>query len=651
MRSLNLGILAHVDAGKTSLTERLLFDAGVIARLGSVDTGNTQTDSLDLERQRGITIKAAVVSFNIGDTTVNLIDTPGHPDFIAEVERVLGLLDAAIVVVSAVEGIQAQTRILIRALQRLGVPFMIFVNKIDRVGANYDRVVTSLGSQLALRPIVMSRIEDPGTKTALSEMHDFQSGEGHTALCDALTENDDALLADYIHAADTITADRLWPILASQTTKGLVHPVYGGSAATGVGIPALMNAIATVLPARNPDPTGAVSGIIFKIDRGWGGEKLAYVSLTSGTIDARQHVQLPSGLTRVTGIHVFEGGRVHAVPRLHAGQIGRISGLTEARIGDFLGAGGQQSQAGLFSPPTLETHILSKRPTENAALWLALSQMAEQDPLIKLRRNDETSQVFVSLYGEVQKEVIQAMLLDDFGLDAVFQETTIICVERLIGSGSSLEVMLNESNPFMATIGLSVEPRPDGAGNTFSLDVDVGQMPAVFYRAVEDAAISALREGIHGWQIIDCHVKLIAARHSSPDSMAADFRNLTPLVLAAALAEARTIVCEPIEFFSVTAPAHCLNNLLAMLAKAGATVKETVIDNNMAQLDGTVASARIQGMQQQIPGLTSGAGTMESSFDHYAPADGPPQIRLRAGPDPFNRAEYLLRLRRNLGGG
>ncbi|MBI4046955.1 MAG: GTP-binding protein, partial [Devosia nanyangense] len=138
MRTLNLGILAHVDAGKTSLTERLLFNAGAIARLGSVDAGNTQTDSLDLERQRGITIRAAVASFVVGETRVNLLDTPGHPDFIAEVERVLGLLDAAIVVVSAVEGVQAQTRVLVRALKRLGVPFVFFINKVDRPGARYE---------------------------------------------------------------------------------------------------------------------------------------------------------------------------------------------------------------------------------------------------------------------------------------------------------------------------------------------------------------------------------------------------------------------------------------------------------------------------------------------------------------------------------
>lgn len=164
MRTLNLGILAHVDAGKTSLTERLLFDAGVIDKLGSVDTGNTQTDTLELERQRGITIRAAVVSFTIGDRIVNLIDTPGHPDFIAEVERVLGLLDAAVVVVSAVEGVQAQSRVLVRALRRLGVPFIFFVNKVDRLGARYQEVVEALAAQLAVRPIAMSSVIDAGAK-------------------------------------------------------------------------------------------------------------------------------------------------------------------------------------------------------------------------------------------------------------------------------------------------------------------------------------------------------------------------------------------------------------------------------------------------------------------------------------------------------
>ncbi len=181
MRTLNLGILAHVDAGKTSLTERLLFDTGTIDKLGSVDTGNTQTDSLELERQRGITIAAAVVSFTLGDLIVNLIDTPGHPDFIAEVERILQLLDAAVVVVSAVEGVQAQTRVLVRALRRLGVPFVFFINKIDRLGARYSAIVGDIASQLSVRPVAMSAVTNAGGRHAKVEGVDMMQ-EPHFCL-------------------------------------------------------------------------------------------------------------------------------------------------------------------------------------------------------------------------------------------------------------------------------------------------------------------------------------------------------------------------------------------------------------------------------------------------------------------------------------
>lgn len=644
MRTLNLGILAHVDAGKTSLTERLLFDAGVIDKLGSVDTGNTQTDTLELERQRGITIRAAVVSFTIGDRIVNLIDTPGHPDFIAEVERVLGLLDAAVVVVSAVEGVQAQTRVLVRALRRLGVPFIFFVNKVDRLGAQYEDVPKALASQLLVRPIAMSSVIDAGSRFARVEALAPGCEPLLTPLCEALAENDEALLDDYVLTPDRLTADRLERCLIDQVASGLVHPVFAGAATTGVGVPALISAIATILPGRRLDPDGPIAGKIFKIERGWGGEKLAYMYLTSGTVRLRQHLDLPKGPERVTAIEVFEAGRVHGAASFNAGQIARVSGLAGARIGDAVGgdllAGGRSQ----FAPPSLETRVLARRPSDKAALWLALNQMAEQDPLINLRRNDDADDIFVSLYGEVQKEVVQSTLLTDFGLEAGFEESTVILAERLAETGEGLQILFKEPNPFLATVGLRVEPRPEGAGNSFALDVDVGQMPASFYRAVEETVFETLKQGVFGWQVIDCHVAMTAARHSSPASTAADFRQLTPWVLADALSAAQTVLCEPIDRFHLEAPAESLSGLLTLLAKSAATMTDSVIADGMARLEGTMASAMIQSVQQQLPGLTSGAGTMETGFDHYAPMAGPPRVRRRSGPDPFKPVEYLLRL-------
>src|SRR6266516_4712995 len=199
MRTLNLGILAHVDAGKTTLTERLLYAAGVIDEVGSVDAGTTRTDSLALERQRGITIKSAVVSFSIGDVAVNLIDTPGHPDFIAEVERALSVLDGAVLVISAVEGVQPQTHILMRALQRLRVPTLIFVNKIDRPGAGYERLLRVISERLTPAIVPMGVASELGTRAARC----MPAGGGDVAftasLAEVLAEHSDSILAAYVH--------------------------------------------------------------------------------------------------------------------------------------------------------------------------------------------------------------------------------------------------------------------------------------------------------------------------------------------------------------------------------------------------------------------------------------------------------------------
>ena len=237
-RTLNLGIVAHVDAGKTSLTERLLYDAGVIDEIGSVDDGSTQTDSSDLERRRGITIRSAVVSFTIGSgaeaVTVNLIDTPGHPDFIAEVERVLGVLDGAVLVLSAVEGVQAQTRVLMRTLQRLRIPTLLFVNKIDRAGADADRVLADIARRLTPAAVAMVTVRGVGTRAAAVVPHG-PGDAGFTArLAEVLAEHDDALLAAYVDGE--LPFGRLRRELAAQVARAQVHPVFVGSAITGAGV-------------------------------------------------------------------------------------------------------------------------------------------------------------------------------------------------------------------------------------------------------------------------------------------------------------------------------------------------------------------------------------------------------------------------------
>jgi ribosomal protection tetracycline resistance protein len=659
-RTLNLGILAHVDAGKTTLTERLLYAAGVIDELGSVDDGSTQTDTLALEQQRGITIKTAVVSFAIDDVTVNLIDTPGHPDFIAEVERVLSVLDGAVLVISAVEGVQPQTRVLMRALRRLRVPTLLFVNKLDRLGADDGRTLGAIREKLAPAVVAMGSAHDLGTRAAAFIPYGEADAGFASALADVLSTNDEALLAAYVDDEATLSYAELRRRLAAQTAEALVHPVFFGSALTGAGVDALSAAIAELLPAAEGDADGPVSGAVFKVERGPAGEKVAYVRMFSGTIRTRDRLDDDR---KVTAVRVFERGPAEQRPAVAAGQIAKLWGLGDIRIGDALGTRRPGTNDHHFAPPTLETVVYPRRPVDKGALHVALTQLAEQDPLINLRQDDVRQELFVSLYGEVQKEVIQQTLADDFGVEAGFRETTTICVERPAGTGAAVERIRKGGNPFLATVGLRVEPAPVGSGIAYRRDGAVlGTMPRAFFRAVEETVHDALQQGIHGWQVTDCVVTLTHTgyyprqSHSHQgfakemSSTAGDFRNLTPLVLMTALQQAGTKVCEPIHRFHLELPADTIGPALPALARMSAVPEAPAIRSFWCTLEGEIPAARVHELRQRLPALSRGEGVLESAFDSYRPVRGTVPTRPRTDHNPLDREEYLLRIGRAMVG-
>ncbi|MFF4750854.1 GTP-binding protein [Streptomyces sp. NPDC002514] len=729
MHLLNLGILAHVDAGKTSLTERLLHSAGVIDEVGSVDAGSTRTDTLALERQRGITIRSAVVSFPLDGVTVNLIDTPGHPDFIAEVERVLGVLDGAVLVVSAVEGVQAQTRVLMRTLRRLRIPTLVFVNKIDRRGAQAGEVLRAMARRLTPSLVPMGTAVALGTPAAR-----FVPGLGAGAL-DVLADQDDDLLAAYVEGA--VTPGRLRAALAAQTGHACVHPVYFGSAVTGAGVADLIAGVEDLLPAAAGDPDGPLSATVFKIDRGPAGEKAAYARIFSGTLRTRDRIRYGDGPWdggpregdprdlrkgrrrdgdrregqegKVTAVSVFDRGTDARAESVGAGRIGKLWGLGGIRIGDTIEAcpraggtagppradpadgppgrdpadrlpgadrpGGLPRDGALargqvprrarrrhFAPPTLESVVVPGPHVERRSLHIALTQLAEQDPLIGVRHDELRQETSVSLYGEVQKEVVQATLADEYGLDVTFRETTTLCVERPLGSGAAVEFNKKDGNPFLATVGLRVDPAPAGSRTGFRLEVELGSMPYAFFKAVEDTVRETLGQGLHGWQVTDCTVTVTHSGYSprqshahqgfdkSMSSTGADFRGLTPLVLVEALRRAGTRVHEPMRRFRIEAPADTLGTLLPVLAHLSAVPRTTATHGTGCVLEGAVPAARVHGLGQRLPGLTRCEGELESAFDHYAPVTrGAVPERARTDHNPLNRKEYLLNVTNRLG--
>ncbi|MEV4703107.1 translation factor GTPase family protein [Actinoplanes sp. NPDC049316] len=603
---LNLGILAHVDAGKTSLTERLLFEHGVIAAPGSVDAGSTQTDSGELERERGITIRAAVASFRAGDLRVNLIDTPGHPDFIAEVERALAVLDAAVLVISAVEGVQAQTRVLLRSLRRLGLPVVFFVNKIDRTGARTAGLLDELRSKLDADVVAVTAVRDPGTPAAT-------------------TRPDRSL-------------DELRGLIAEETATGRLHPVFFGSALTGQGVRELAAGLTTLL--RPPPPSGAAAGLVFAVERASGGEKVAYLRLFGGEVRERQRLRLTrpgGGVTgRVTGLSVVgSGGKV-----LTAGGIARVRGLSGVRVGDRLGDPDRPAGA-QFSPPGLEALVTPRHPGLEARLHAALTSLADEDPLIRTRAagGGRTS---VLLYGAVQREVIAERLARDFGVEAVFGDVQPVYAERLTGTGHA-ETAFDKrgGSDFWATIGLRVAPGPAGSGLRYRNGAEWGAVPRAFHVATEEAVRRTLDQGLYGWEVLDCTVTVTRIGWKSPTSTAADFRGLAPVVLLRALQRAGTRVHEPCHTVELEVPGEALSTVLGALSGLGAEISGTVPRADGWVVTGELPSRLVQELTRALPGLTHGEGALWSRPGRDRPVRGPAPVRPRLDGDPLDREAYL----------
>ena len=654
MGTLNLGILAHVDAGKTTLTERLLYLGGAIDRIGSVDQGTTQTDSLALERERGITIKTAVASFAVGDLLVNLIDTPGHPDFIAEVERVLGVLDGAILVVSAAEGVQPQTPLLMRALQRMRVPTLIFVNKIDRVGASLDRTLDAIRRRLTSDVVPMGTADGLGDRAATFTPGRWDDPAFIGAVAETLAERDEELLAAYVDTP-SLPAERVRAALIRHTRAGAMHPVFAGSAATGAGGEAILAGAAELLA-----PLGTASAIAaedrplaartFKVERPPSGERVAYVRVFAGALHARDQVRYGNGREgRVTALRVVAPGGPVQRPAVGPGEIAKVSGLADIRVGDALGDGEAPGAPRQFAPPALESVVSPRRPADGGRLRVALNELAEQDPFINVRQDDERHEVAVSLYGEVQKQVIGETLARDYGVEVDFHDTTAICIERPVAAAAVLEVISaptktniagksspTSTNPYAATIGLRLEPAPPDSGVEFRQDIDVKLVPLYIFKTVaafEDHMAEyvrdALSEGPHGWQVTDCVVTMFDSGYRRTGSTAGDFRAATRLVIQQALKASGTQVSEPMADLRVELATAYASQVMRLLIQLGTRVRPPQSYEGHTTIRGRIPVANVHELQAMLPGLTGGEGLVETELGGYEPVVGDPPTRRR----------------------
>ncbi|MFF8913090.1 tetracycline resistance ribosomal protection protein Otr(A) [Streptomyces sp. NPDC015032] len=610
MHTLNIGILAHVDAGKTSLTERLLFDGGVIDRLGSVDAGDTRTDDGEIERRRGITIRSAVAAFTCGDVQINLIDTPGHSDFVAEVERALEVLDGAVLLLSAVEGVQARTRVLLKTLRRLGLPTLVFVNKIDRAGAREVGLLDDVRRLLTPSVVPLTGVEDIGTPQARVVPRPLTA----PGVATTLAEVDTGILAALVDGPAP-TEDDLRAVLAARTADGSMHPLFFGCALDGQGVAELVEGIVRFVPAPTPEQRGtteAPRGAVFAVRPGPGGERRAYVRLYEGEVTNRQRLTFlrrgaDGRTTKVAGraLELTVVGQPGA-PSLTAGNIAELRGVPGIRVGDRLGE--VTDRAPQFAAPTLETLVRARHPAKAAPLRSALLALADQDPLLHARPAGSGATALL-LYGEVQKEVIAATLAEDFDIEADFEPSRVRFLERPAGTGEAYEEMpwLDQAH-CMATIGLRVEPGARGSGTVFAYETELGALPRAFHQAIEDTVHATLRSGPHGWAVTDCRVTLVRSGFSSQHSTAADFRTLTPYVLLRALDRAGTRVYEPYHAFEVELPLDTLAPVTARLAAYGTEFGETTGGRTAWLITGELPARHVRDVELCLPRLTRGEG-------------------------------------------
>lgn len=641
MTTINIGIVAHVDAGKTSLTERILYETNVIKEIGRVDSGNTQTDSMELERQRGITIKASVVSFFIDDVKVNVIDTPGHADFIAEVERSFRVLDGAILAISAVEGVQAQTKILMRTLQKLNIPTILFVNKIDRNGANTEKVMKQIKEILSNEAFPFYSAQNEGTKEARIIAY-----KSYDDCMELLAPYNESLLASYVND-EIVPGVLLREELEKQIQQANVYPIFFGSAMTGIGVTELLENISTLFPANKSAENETLSGVVFKIEREPSGEKIAYVRVFSGRLHVRKYVDIQRGdvlghKEKIKKICLFHKGNVVQSSIVPSGEFCKVWGLNDIKIGDIIGERTNYIKDIHFAEPQMEAAIEAVPKERIHDLYAALMDLCEEDPLIKVWKDDIHNELYIRLFGEVQKEVIETTLFEKYNLQVTFSNTRVVCIEKPIGVGNSVEVMGEKTNPFYATIGFKIERGELNSGIIYKLGVELGSLPLAFHKAIEDTVFQTLKQGLYGWEVTDIIVTLTHTGYASPVTTASDFRNLTPLVLMDALKQAETCVFEPVNAFELTVPERAISTAMYKLAAIPAAFADPIINNDSYELTGSLPVAKTENFKRMLHSFTEGEGIFTTKPSGYKELKAPFPTRKRVDYNPLNRKDYLL---------
>ncbi len=640
MKIKNIGILAHVDAGKTTLTEQLLYQTGAIRQLGRVDHGNTRTDSLELERERGISIKSMPTSYWHNGYKINIIDTPGHVDFVAEVERSLLLLDGAVLVISAREGVQTHTRLLFNALRRMQIPTLLFINKIDRMGADLDAVLSDIRAYLTPNILALQTVHNLGQREVTVESLELQADD---ALIDMLSDVDDMLFMDYLDE-QPITSERLQTTLQAAIATCAVYPVLFGSALQSIGLPEILEGINQLLPdfiAQQTTPNEPC-GVVASIQRlpSIAGRS-SVIKVMGGIVELRAVI----GEDRITNLYQFNKGELIPVERLTAGDIGVATGLHNLSVGETFGTVTHKGFA--LGEPTLKVKLTATSTIQRKALLQALTFMSESDPYLSYELNHFNDDIYITLFGYVQLEIIEETLKRDYGLNIDIDEPMIILTETPLDVAERIIFIDDDTYPFCAGLGLRIAPLPRGSGIVYRTDaINMGGLISRFRNGIREGIMDSLAQGLYGWELTDMEITVIDYK-VQPCTTPVEFRDLAPLVLFEALASVGTQRLWPIYAYELTIPATLMGRAMRDLQQMRASFDTPTIVDDVCTIIGQVPVANTKNYGFEVQNYSGGMGHFETHVIGYEVApDDITAERPRFKIDPANLQLYLREKRR-----
>ncbi len=666
----NIGIIAHIDAGKTTTTERILYYTGKTHRVGSVDDGTTVTDWMDQERERGITIVSAAVSAEWKGYLINIIDTPGHIDFTAEVQRSLRVLDGGVVVFDAVQGVEPQSETVWRQANRYGVPRICFVNKMDRVGASYDRTLDMIQERLGANPIAMqmpigeeaefSGVIDLLTEKAILWEEDMSKEPRETEIpadlaneaadlrdrmVEQVAETDDELTLKYLEGQE-ISVEELKASLRKAVIAGQATPVFCGTSLRNKGVQPLLDAVIDYLPSpldippvvgfdpksdeeliRPAEETAPMSALVFKIVTDPYVGRLAYIRVYSGVIKQGSGVYNPMKRKkeRVGRLIRMYADRREDIASAAVGDIAAVLGLKNSFTGDTLCDASSQIvlENITFPEPVISVAIEPKTMADQDKMGEALHKLSEEDPTFQVRNDEETGQVVISGMGELHLEVLVDRMLREFRVKAnvgkprvSFRET----ITRHVEKAEYRHVKQTGGHGQYGHVVLEMEPGEPGSGVIFENKITGGAIPKEYIKGVEKGVMEATDAGIlGGYPVTDLIIRLYDGSAHDVDSSEMAFRVAASFAFREGMRLGKAVLMEPMMKVEAVVPEEHLGDVIGQInARRGDVQGMEVRPGSTQAVKAMVPLAEMFGYATQLRSATHGRGIFNMEFDHYA---------------------------------